>query len=172
MILTFSTQINGKPTCFIQRIWACLLQIDYDLYDDYLHPDGFPPQMPWPPSSYKNFTPKRHSIREDKNNRWKEGTKIDFFINARQKNMFRFAPVLPVVSIQKVEIIYFPITIPRIDVPILKVDGKLIYDAAGINKKEMLEFAQNDGFDTIEDFFAYFDKTYTGKIIHWTDLRY
>ncbi|OXA76380.1 hypothetical protein B0A58_07345 [Flavobacterium branchiophilum NBRC 15030 = ATCC 35035] len=47
---------------------------------------------------------KIHTIREDKNDRWKVGNKIDFFINARQKNMFRFAPVLPVVNTQKIEI--------------------------------------------------------------------
>ena len=45
---------------------------------------------------------------------------------------------------------------------------------------ERLAFAQNDGFDTWEDFFNYFyprikahrDEYYSGKIIHWTDLRY
>lgn len=185
MILPFSTQINGKPTCFIQRIWACLLQIDYDLYDDYLHPDGFPPQMPWPPSSYKNFTPKRHSIREDKNNRWKVGTKIDFFINARQKNMFRFAPVLPVVSTQKVEFIWkdntenlscLGITYDRTCT--IMIDDKFYADAYLLNdwvvssSYNLKDFANNDGFDTIEDFFAYFNENYTGKLIHWTNLKY
>lgn len=32
--------------------------------------------------------------------------------------------------------------------------------------------AGNDGFNSIDDFFAYFNKDFSGKIIHWTDLRY
>ena len=106
---------------------------------------------------------KIHTIREDKNERWKVGTKIDFFINVRQKNMFRFAPVLPVVSTQDIEIEY---TGSGVYNAWVFINGKLM------NEKNLLEFAQNDGFDTIEDFFAYFNKDYTGKIIHWTDKRY
>jgi hypothetical protein len=44
-------------------------------------------------------------------------------------------------------------------------DGRVI-------DKGLLQFVQNDGFDSIEDFFSYFDKGFKGKIIHWTDLRY
>lgn len=175
MILPFSTKINGKETYFVSKIWESLIPM-FSEYSKgiqlFKYPIEYRECVDKGLLSWYRQKPKLHTIREDKNDRWQVGTKIDFFINVRQKDMFRFAPVLPVVSIQKVEIIYFPITIPRIDVPILKVDGKLIYDAAGINKKEMLEFAQNDGFDTIEDFFNYFDKDYTGKIIHWTDLKY
>lgn len=32
--------------------------------------------------------------------------------------------------------------------------------------------AKNDGFDSVEDFFNWFNKDYKGKIIHWTELRY
>ena len=34
------------------------------------------------------------------------------------------------------------------------------------------ELAKNDGFESVEDFFAYFNKDFKGKIIHWTDLQY
>ena len=36
----------------------------------------------------------------------------------------------------------------------------------------MLNLVQNDGFASISDFFKFFNKDYTGKIIHWTDLKY
>lgn len=28
------------------------------------------------------------------------------------------------------------------------------------------------GFDSVKDFFRYFNKDFKGKIIHWTDLKY
>jgi hypothetical protein len=117
--------------------------------------------------------PKLHTIREDKNDRWQVGTIIDFFINVRQKSMFRFAPRLPVVSVQNIEIIYVPFGDKKQDArPFVKVDGRLIYDVGQTLWSQMKEFAENDGFNTIEDFFAYFDKDFTGKLIHWTDLKY
>ena len=109
MILPFSTQLNGKPTYFVEKIHACLESqkllyrgenletFDRRYFELFTHS----------PFDYINyFNEKKHTIREDKKNRWKAGTKIDFFINVRQKNMFRFAPVLPVVSIQKIEFIW------------------------------------------------------------------
>lgn len=36
----------------------------------------------------------------------------------------------------------------------------------------MLKLAINDGFESIDDFFNYFNEDTTGKIIHWTDLEY
>lgn len=171
MILPFSTQLNGKPTYFVEKILKTfddkiLTNEDKELIKlliEFEYLDVF---------KYDEVKPKIHTIREDKKDRWKAGNKIDFFINSRRPDMFRFCHTLKVISIQKVEIYYFPLTTPRINVPVLKVDGKLLYDAAGINKKEMLEFANNDGFESIEDFFNYFNEDFTGKIIHWTDKKY
>jgi hypothetical protein len=84
--------------------------------------------------------------------------------------MFRFAPVLPVVSVQKIEITWLGFL--NHFRPWVKVDGKSIYTLDQIDLNKMLQLANNDGFDTIEDFFAYFNKDFTGKIIHWTDWRY
>lgn len=158
MILPFSTQMNGNATYFVERIQR---SISADL---------FTPRIVYKcdwfnPIAYFKVKPKHHTIREDKKDRWKAGNKIDFFINCRQKDMFRFAPVLAVVSIQKVEIKYlirdaFGSTIS------IKIDGK------EIDYSTTVELTRNDGFDTIEDFFAYFNEDYLGKIIHWTDLRY
>lgn len=163
MILPFSTQINGKPTYFPEKILSGLKDLEITeeirnfILSDYYHEE----------INILDLNPKMHTIRNDKNNRWKKGVMIDFFINCRQPNMFRFAPRIPVVSTQKVFMTY-----AFNDVIEISVSGKYITD--------VLQFAKNDGFDTWEDFFNYFypkiinnpEECFSGKIIHWTDLRY
>lgn len=177
MILPFSTQLNGKPTYFVEKILRGILNEHshkgLDLAE-FIYQSG-------EALKYQNvddiFTvienkvkPKLHTIREDKTDRWKPGTKIDFFINCRQPTMFRFAPVLPVVSVQEIDIKWIGFNTGFR--PCIWIDKKLIYDLAGIKEELMLELAKNDGFDTVEDFFRYFDKDFKGKLIHWTDLKY
>lgn len=179
MILPFSTKINGKETNFVSKIWESLIP----MFSEY--PKGIP--LFKYPKEYRDCVdkgllswykqkPKRHTIREDKKNRWKVGTKIDFFINARQKNMFRFAPVLPVVSTQKIEIKYSGGEINTVNIVIddlcFVANYSKEYNQSRQREERMLQLAQNDGFSTIEDFLAYFNKDYTGKIIHWTDKKY
>ena len=163
MILGFSTKLNGKPTYFVERIHKA-----FSLKEIYMIA-GLDPSIHYPKEyNYiaKDKKPaKLHTIREDKNDRRQPGTKIDFFINCRQKNMFRFAPVLPVVSTQKIEIIYD------------KVFGKSIYpeviiDEVRLHPMKLDEVAQNDGFDNLQDFFTYFNQDFKGKIIHWTNVKY
>ena len=167
MILPFSTQLNGKPTYFVEKIHSGLLQNDlmngFDLGYNY----NFNLDM------LVACEPKIHTIREDKNNRWKVGTEIHFYINTRQKNMFQFAPVLTVVRVQNIEIIYVPFEGKKQDArPFVRVDGRLIYDVGQTLYSQMNEFAQNDGFDSINEFFEYFNKDFTGKLIHWTNCKY
>lgn len=167
MILGFSTEIKGKPTYFVEKIHTGIrIENKVGLSEVNV------------PSNY-NFVvkskckPKIHTIREDKNNRWEENIKIDFFINVRKKDMFRFAPVLPVVSTQSFELKYHENTF------LVYVDEKLFFFGNRdftINEFEnydgMLELVHNDGFDTIEDFCNYFNESYKGKIIHWTNFKY
>ena len=113
MILAFSQKINNRPTYFVERIWEGLLRFNFDTDIEYVsflnaHHQQFGEYWNWFPNEHTRLTKaKVHTIREDKNNRWHAGTMIDFFINTRQKEMFRFAPVLPVVSVQKIEIKWF-----------------------------------------------------------------
>jgi hypothetical protein len=166
MILGFSTQLNGKPTFFVEKIQTAL-RLPFFNNSVGFSPDHVPPNMNFYVKS--KCKPKLHTIREDKNDRWQVGTKIDFFINCRQPNMFRFAPVLPVVNTQKILITY-----TEANKAMVFIDDKCFYmqDFSLEGNYKMLHLAQNDGFDTTEDFFAYFSKDFTGKIIHWTDLKY
>ena len=173
MILPFSTQINGKPTYFVEKILKSFDGKDCTEDDELMLKEaiylGF-----LSPYKYDEVKPKLHTIREDKNDRWKPGVMIDFFINARQKNMFRFAPRIPVVSTQRINITWLTkymvfVTIDN------KPIGDAIWDRGFICMScdtRLRELAKNDGFDRVEDFFAYFNKDFTGKIIHWTDLKY
>lgn len=160
MILPFSTQLNGKPTYFVEKIQRSISKN--------LHNPHIDIKSEWFNSFiYFKVNPKLHTIREDKKDRWKPGTMIDFFINTRTKDMFRFAPRIPVLSTQEIEIIHHSKKYLKDDAfPGVYIDGNLMRYA------DVAKLSQNDGFDTVEDFFAYFNKDYTGKIIHWTDFRY
>lgn len=167
MILSFATQLNGKPTHFVEKIQKGFRDYKFNMF-------GLDPSVHYP-EDYNFYvkdkcSPKLHTIRKDEKNRWKKGVLIDFFINARQKNMFRFAPRVPVVSTQTIYMTYAFDNIIEIT-----IGGKYIYDF-----KEKEQLAINDGFDSYKEFFDYFypiiksseNEFYKGKIIHWTDLRY
>jgi len=100
---------------------------------------------------------KLHTIRGDESDRWKEGRKIHFSTGARTSNYNCFMEG-ECTGIQKIEIKDRRIW----------VDDELLL----IDEREYL--AYNDGFDDIEDFWAWFDQysPFVGKIIQWTDLRY
>lgn len=175
MILPFSTKLNGKPTYFVEKI---LLGIDKNLgihhTENYLL--SFNKKfMSKPPV---NLSSKIHTIREDKKDRWKRGAMIDFFINTRTKDMFRFAPRVKVVSVQKIEITYFDEQNPKFTAQLSKIaaeyynEVEVVVDNEVLNAKAINELVKNDGFVTPEDFFEWFNKDFTGKIIHWTDKKY
>jgi len=41
-----------------------------------------------------------------------------------------------------------------------------------LTEHEIAKLAWNDGFDSVSDFWNYFNEDFYGQIIHWTDLRY
>ena len=177
MILPFSTQIKKNPTYFVERIHKGIREVlktgvPYKTKD-------FSYQF------YMDCEPKLHTVREDLKERWRPGINIDFFINVRQKNMLRFAPVLPVVSTQKIEFIWKDNTenLACLGTSFDKtctimIDNRFYGDAYYFNGSVISSsytipiFANNDGFDTPEELFAYFNKNFKGKIIHWTEKRY
>ncbi|MBP4139643.1 hypothetical protein [Flavobacterium geliluteum] len=174
MILGFSTQLNGKPTHFVEKITIGLYRhglITLDKASELLN-------MPMSAIDKSEVKVKIHTIREDKNDRWKAGMNIDFFINVRKKNMFRFAPVLPVVSTQEV---FMTKRGNEIEITVSKVGSYVGDDDFYLYHNAKVELALNDGFDSLEEFNTYFaerinenytqtgNSWFTGKIIHWTD---
>jgi hypothetical protein len=102
---------------------------------------------------------KKHTLREDIHDRWKPGMKIHFSTGAQTSkyNCFKEGVCN---GVQKVEIIDRNIYIADRLIP--------------LSKNQIEIFAFNDGFDSVSDFWAWFDQynPFIGKIIHWTNLRY
>jgi len=98
---------------------------------------------------------KIHTIREDSNNRWKEGRVIHFATGSRtpQYNCFKEGVCT---GTQRIEI----------------ADRTVFIGSVKINNIE--ELARNDGFDSVDDFWAWFDQysPFVGRLIHWTGKRY
>lgn len=128
--------------------------------------------------------PKLHTMREDKHNRWKPGMSIQMVYRGPKYSIkHEFNKGIPelskCVSTQKVEIYYSDMNGTKsvsihIDNELFGVvnftdEGKPYF---GLDEKEMKQFMYNDGFDSPEDFFRWFNKDWTGKLIHFTDLKY
>lgn len=156
----------GKPTYFPEKILESLVW-NYPDYDWEAFADEIDINKQFYECTTGDHHMKPHTIREDKNNRWKAGNKIHFQIwlgKPYRSDVFQFAPIFPCVSTQKIEICWCLQELG--DYPPIFVDGRQLT----IPKIQTL--AINDGFDTIEDFFSWFNQDFVGKIIHWTPLRY
>jgi hypothetical protein len=168
MNLSFRTKwLKGGSTYFIEKIWSGL---DIMPTHKNLHANGIPISymriyapncLPFVVNS--EYKPKLHTIRRDKKGRWKSGMKIHFYINSRTKNMFRFAPIIPVASIQKI----------KIECPTEYLNDQKIYiDGKLLTTEEMQQLAWNDGFENLAAFQLWFNTDFEGIIIHWTNLKY
>jgi hypothetical protein len=175
MTLSFTQTINGKPNYFIEKISCALIDSqlltisDYQNYRfDYNNKFG----KDWDDDFEQSALPgKLHTIREDSKNRWGAGCDIHLVINNRTPKRFQFAPVIKCKSVQMIEIKYSNHKILHGTYNLKGVN--VFIDGIELNSTESIEkLALNDGFDSPEDFFAYFNKDFTGKIIHWTDLKY
>lgn len=166
MTLSFTQKIKDKPTHFVEKILASLHADKnfkgFTLSNFYNHDLDY----------LETAHPKLHTIRKDKSNRWKTGNDIHPVINNRTPDRFQFAPTIKCVSIQK---IWIKAKKRKILVENYIDDDKTIPDnfyRKELQADEVYNLIQNDGFDSEEDFWNYFDKDFAGKIIHWTTLKY
>lgn len=173
---------------FIEKIWAGFALNDFlwinrnGCWSTEKHKEDWPygndldgQSSWWRP--FMRVKPKLHTIREDPNDRWKPGVIIHFVQwmgKPYRSKVYRFAPLIPCVSTQNIKIKYN--TGGGVNV---FIDDKFFYYQTewGLewdkeSKANMLMLATNDGFNSISDFFKWFDKDFKGKIIHWTDLKY
>lgn len=121
---------------------------------------GFKPQFEEPILQGR----KKHTIRIDKNDRWKPGMKIHCATGVRTKK-FKIFKEDVCRSTQKIRILYDNIP-PVGNVATITIDDR------AITIYELRTLAVNDGFEDVSDFLNWFDEDCEGKIIHWTDLRY
>jgi len=112
---------------------------------------------------------KIHTIREDKHRRWRKGMKIHMATGVRTSRYNCFKET-ECISVQRVFM-----SLEHDDTIDVTVGGHYLFGDA-----ERLEFANNDGFATWEEFYNWFypilkkspDKEFSGRIIHWTDKSY
>lgn len=171
MTLGFKTKTDdGKPTLFPEKVLDGLMRNNWIKVVDWWE---IMKDSPYGQMAVGTFTPKLHSMREDIHDRWKPGMMIDFYTGVRTKSAYRFAPRVPVVSVQKVKILEYLMVdsktcyqLPDGRVFVVEVDGKRL------TRAKIKALAINDGFETVEAFFEWFGAGWKGKIIHWTKLRY
>mgnify|MGYP001053219197 CR=1 FL=1 len=177
----FSTKFPwGEETHFVPKIWKGLTE--YKIHDkldiflngleQYVIKNNLPDMDKIISKSLDDVFPKIHTIREDKADLWKPGRKIHPVVFNRTKDRFQFAPVLECKSVQKIEIRYIP-EMPWLGC--IKINGifKSVFNSNFSDDKDFLnQLALNDGFNSIEDFFRFFNKNFTGKIIHFTNFEY
>jgi hypothetical protein len=133
---------------------------------------------------------KTHSIREDKNDRWRPGVIVDAFVDPRQKTMRRLMPPTPCIYTEPLEMIAVSQSLVAAERIVLVIDGRRL------DLDESNLFAWRDGFRhepvagidfSIDDenpgyspktegcyammlqFWADLDRklTWRGKIVHW-----
>ena len=111
---------------------------------------------------------KKHTIREDKNDRWRHGKVIHFATGVRTKNYNCFK-IGKCVSTQIIEIRYLN---KYSDYPVVTIDGKEYRFYWKADWDILCRLSINDGFNSFTAFCKWFNKDFKGKIIHWTDLKY
>lgn len=122
-----------------------------------------------------DLIPKIHTFRLG--HRWRPGMKIHMVTGNRTPHRHQFNQAIPAlqtcVSVQEALISILPtgiaITVGTPDV-----------SQRWLTRPELLLFAANDGFNSIEEMERWFyprgytpvNKVYTGQIVHWTDFQY
>lgn len=169
MIVGFSTMKEGNKTYFPEKVLASIDPKQVIDFYHKIHKTEFTDS--WALFNYEfDYSlyleslsqPKIHTFRGDSSNRFRQGLNIDYFINVRTKNMFRFAPKQPLVSTQNISIIYYK----ESNVPIITIDNIELVSS------KIEELAINDGFNSVEHFLSWFKEDFSGKIIHWTGKKY
>ena len=125
---------------------------------------GFKTKFPWgKPTHFPEKILagiKIHTMRFDNNARWEEGRKIQFATGFRTKNYHQFASGIVK---EKVSVIILP------QIRSVRITwGSFLYGKPRIlNDKEMEQFAINDGFDSVDDFFRWFKVQELLDLIIW-----
>jgi len=114
---------------------------------------------------------KLHTIREDKNRRWKVGNDIHFATGIRTKKYNQFYKSR-CKKIDEIEIIWnHPFRADFNSSSCVMIDGKgyfsVIVNGRRLGYSEISHLAKNDGFNGVEDFADWFNADFIGRLIHW-----
>lgn len=105
---------------------------------------------------------KIHTIRKDECNRWSIGKLMHQATGVRTKKYHCFAKK-QCTGTQRI----------KIDTSAYYMNDYFVeIDGRKLKFEETQKLAWNDGFINLIDFYQWFSNGYSGKIIHWTNLRY
>jgi hypothetical protein len=114
---------------------------------------------------------KIHSIRKGK--RWRPEMSIQMAFWYRTKKYWQFNAYFKALEkctgTQDIEIFYDYLISDEWEQTQIK---RVFIDGNELSEKEIDTLAKNDGFDSVDDFFNWFDNDFEGQIVHWTDFRY
>jgi hypothetical protein len=172
MILPFSTILKGKQTYFVEKILKGLRKPGRNALElfiaDALNTD-FGGKYEINRAMLAICKPKIHTIREDNKSRWYDARLIHAVINNRQKGkMLTFAPPFKCWYVQNISIKWEN----TIHAQIPFESCTITIDGIKLNFRESQQLAVNDGFENLNEFSAYFNTNFTGKLIHFTDFKY
>lgn len=137
-------------------------------------PDGTPTYFKEKIIGISPFLMKLHSIREDPSDRWPPSTGIIHHVYGNRTPQRECFLVNKCVSTQR-------IIIKR--TTLIGQDEKgndhsvghttlVLVDGRAMDDEQIQRIAINDGFPSVKKFFEWFNTDFSGKIIHWTKLRY
>lgn len=172
---------NGKKTQFIPKIWKSI-SLDVEMFDE--HSEALVdiqedyPKRKKPGSSikewvepFKTCVPKIHTIRKDSKCLWRKDVTIHFkqwIDKPYRSRTYNFMPLIQVKKVQLIKIDYNKKVIFKNgnEYPIVSISGRILdFETVGT-------LAVNDGFDSIDHFFSYFNESFEGVVIHWTNFKY
>lgn len=196
------TKANPAPTYFREKILAgvgkqivdftadgypIIQDIDprFPLYKDIAIDFNSKGEVTKDEKTLVQYNPKLHTIREG--NRWKVGDLMHMAYGVRTKNYQQFNKDIPelarVKSVQNIEIFFFDCAESNIMSATINIDGNQkwsgwvnlktgVNDCSEFDRAFIEKIAINDGFSDSKDFFRWFNKDFSGQLIHWTALRY
>jgi hypothetical protein len=111
---------------------------------------------------------KKHTLREDRKDRYGGGITLHLSVGVRTKK-YRCLKEVPCTGVQAIQIRYG--NGGYCDVFAYQ-DVRVIVDGRELGYGEVSELAKNAGFDGQDSFFRWFNRDFSGKIIHWAHLKY
>lgn len=180
MVLGFKEYFDKKktkPTYFREKILAGAGIIPQDVSRMPKNSEGISQGI-----LYLIEHPKIHTMREG--HRWKAGDIMHMAYGHRTKNYQQFNKGIPelqrVKSVQKIKITWLwnnPEFETHISWPRQIVDGVEYVPVVHIDKRlcsfeDVQQLSENDGFYSMWQFFAWFNRDFSGQLIHFTEKKY
>lgn len=136
---------------------------------------GFKSVFPWgAPTNFEQKiinAIKLHTLRQDPHNRWRAGMPIQLATGVRTKKYRCFKEdVCTGTQLIRITPKYLMVEIFGTTDITACLGGLILWH--GLSNEEIDTLARNDGFDSTEDFWRWFNKPFEGKLIHWTQKRY